>query len=112
MPVSRMILVTALAVALHAGAAVAEKPEPTETPPLLRSELPRKTAAEILAHVDGTRMDHHSWLSLQLDRVSIDKKAGLAYTRDLAVGHRDLELSVQGPVVGHKGYGLGFEVRF
>ena len=49
------------------------------------------------------------WLS---SHFHIKKGAGIAYTRSLSFGRHDVTVSVQGPVIRKRRYGLGVEVRF
>ncbi|MGI9591800.1 MAG: hypothetical protein ACR2P8_10565 [Myxococcota bacterium] len=71
-----------------------------------------RRGADLLAH-EERRASDPSWLSTHLDRVSVHKKSGLAYTRAIDHGDRGLVWSVRGPAVGgKKTVGLGFELRF
>ena len=67
-----------------------------------------KRARAIMFPANETRSTVN-WLT---SKIHIKKKAGLAYTRPLNFGQRDMVLSVQGPVIRKGRYGLGFEVRF
>ena len=46
------------------------------------------------------------------NRLRLEKHSGLEYRRALRVGGRDCILAIQGPMVGRRAYGLGFELRF
>ena len=52
------------------------------------------------------------WVRTHLDRIHLHKKAGLAYTKSFDAVDRDLLLSVRGPALGRKRYGLALELRF
>jgi hypothetical protein len=100
-----IIAMAALALLLTGGGAAAEE-ETTPSP-----EESRRRSAEILAHIDQ-RDAETSWFNRHLDRIQVHRKAGLAYTQPVALAERDLELSVRGPALGKKRFGLTFEIRF
>jgi hypothetical protein len=66
-------------------------------------------AAKILAHMDEARIEDQSWLE---SHVRIRKGIGVVYYRKVKNGDRDLVLSVGGPTLKRKRWGLMFEVRF
>lgn len=73
------------------------------------NELESASGVQVIARADMPPA-RPTWLAVQLDRVHLNKKSGLAYTR--RVEDHDLELSVKGPVMGSaKRVGIAFELR-
>ena len=100
-----IIVMSALALLLTAGGAAGED-EAMPSP-----EKSRRSSAEILAHIDQPEAET-GWLDHHLDRIHFHRKTGLAYTRPLALAERDLELSLRGPALSRKRFGLSVEIRF
>lgn len=95
----KVVLTGAIAVALSAPA----KADDREPDARLRPDPERKIVAAIEAAFQT------GWFGNQ---IRFEKHSGLEYRRALRVGGRDCILAVQGPVVGRRAYGLGFELRF
>ena len=100
-----VIVFSVLALLLTAGGAAGEE-ETTSSP-----EQPLRRSVEILAHIEQPEAQQ-SWLSHHLDRIHIDRKMGLTYTRPLSLAEHDFELSLRGPALNKKTLGLSFEIRF
>ena len=76
------------------------------------AEATHYRSPELLEHVD--RPDSgKGWLAFHLDRLQINKKTGLAYTREIHLGERGIAFSVRGPALGLKKHlGISLEIRF
>lgn len=69
----------------------------------------RHRTSEILMHIEEPRSETGSWL----DHVGVRKGVGVVYRHKLETdGDRKPVLSVGGPVLKRKRFGLLFEVRF
>ena len=71
-------------------------------------------AAEILSGLDRAE---DGWLSVHLDRMNVNKKFGLTYTRSVGAGDKRMSFSVGGPVLRknlskRRNVGLSIEIRF
>jgi hypothetical protein len=69
-----------------------------------------RRGAEILLQVERSEPGQ-SWIEFHLGHVHTHKR-GFAYSRELTVGSRQLELTVMGPALRRSRFGLAFEVRF
>ncbi len=74
-------------------------------------------AAEILAGLDRAEDAEDGWLSVHLDRMNVNKKFGLTYTRSVGAGDKRMSFSVGGPVLRkdlrkRRNVGLSIEIRF
>lgn len=89
------------------------------TPNAARAEEGSKEAepthartAQILEELDRPEPGK-GWLSVHLDRIRVNKKYGLAYTRRMEGGEKGMEFTLRGPALGRKKrVGLSFEIRF
>ena len=96
-------LVTGLTLVALSTEALADPDEETSQPPR------RHRTSEILMRIEEPRSETGSWL----DHVSVRKGMGLVYRYKLETdGDRKVVLSVGGPALKRKRFGLMFEVRF
>jgi hypothetical protein len=96
-------LVAGLTLVALSTAAYADPEETTSQPP-----RPHRTS-EILMRAEEPRSETGSWL----DHVGVRKGVGVVYRHKLETdGDRKPVLSIGGPVLKRKRFGLLFEVRF
>lgn len=65
-----------------------------------------------VANALATPSAESSWFRTHLHRIRVHKKTGFAYTKNFDAIDHDFSLSVRGPAMGRKRYGLSFELRF
>ena len=95
----KFMIAGALAVALGAPANADDRKTAARPAP--------KAAVEIFSTIQSALRTH--WF---VGQIRIKKRSGLEFRRAISVGGRDCTFAVQGPLVGRRAYGLGFEFRF
>ncbi len=95
----KFIIAGALAVALGAPAQADDRKTAARTAP--------QATGEIFTMIQSALQTN--WF---VSQIRIKKRSGLEFRRAISVGGRDCTFAVQGPLVGRRAYGLGFEFRF
>ncbi len=95
----KLMIAGALAVALGAPAHADDRQTAARPAP--------KAVVEIFTTIQSALRTN--WF---VGQIRIKKRSGLEFRHAISVGGREYSFAVQGPLVGRRAYGLGFEFRF
>ena len=95
----KLIIAGALAVALGAPANADDRKTAARPAP--------KATGQIFTTIQSALRTN--WF---VSQIRIQKRSGLEFRHAISVGGRECSFAVQGPLVGRRAYGLGFEFRF